>query len=151
MADIVGPAPQFRFVVTGGPGTAGFSKVTGLNDEIEAYTYREGNDPSIALRQIPGLKTGQEVVFHKGITDDAVGFWCWHKDAEKCSGFRRTLNVTINHCDGTPGLSLNLKNAWARKMTISDLDAGTSGSAIIEMTVVHEGIDAVGPRPCRGT
>jgi phage tail-like protein len=65
------PYTGFNFLVSlGGDSSgpvAGFSRMSGLDREVELLTYRAGNDRTSSPRLIPGLAVNPTVTFQRGL------------------------------------------------------------------------------------
>ena len=73
------PFAAYNFIVAiDGIATAGFSEVSGLVVEIEAVDYREGNDPTGAVRKLPGRVKYSNITLKRGSTAD-LSLWQWVK------------------------------------------------------------------------
>ena len=76
--DVFDPLASFNFLVEiEGVTEAGFSEVTGFDQESEVIEYREGNE-DITVRKIPGLKKFSNVTLKRGLTNDK-SLWDWRK------------------------------------------------------------------------
>lgn len=136
------PATGYRFEVTiGGRETdIGFSKVSGLRDESEVIDYREGAD-EIVKRKIPGLRTFPALVMERGTSAGLDDLVAWRNDVIQCvEGFRETVTIQINNCDGARAREVIVSRAWPNALELSDLDALASEVNIELMELQHEGV-----------
>ena len=62
--------------IDGGEVRGGFSEVSGLNVEQETISYRNGNDRSLAVRQLPGLVRYGNIVLKRGVIG-GLELWQW--------------------------------------------------------------------------
>ena len=53
--------------IDGGEVRGGFTEVTGLHVEQETISYRNGNERSLAPRQLPGLVRYSNIVLKRGM------------------------------------------------------------------------------------
>lgn len=147
----VDPYRGFKYkVLIPGFASAGFSRVSGLNDETEIVEYREGIDGA-TMRKLPGLTTYEDIVLERGKSshDD---FQIWrnmvHEVEERGlpdSSFRRQMTIQLLDRTGQVAKQWVVKNAWPTKIEHADLDAASSDVLLETLTVAHEGLKAVKP------
>jgi len=127
-----------------------FSKVTGLEAEVDQTEYREGTDTA-TLRKLPGLVKYPNIVLERGITDSPE-LVQWFQEIVKLTeeaalprddAFRTDMTIQL--------LNRNLEivrewvatAAWPCKMSVGDFDAGSSDVVIEQMEICHEGLSLV--------
>jgi len=104
------PYRNFRYLVEiDGFANAGFTKATGLDQELDVIEYREGGENAIQ-RKLPGQAKFAPVVLERGATSN-LDMWNWIQ--------------SILSFGGTPGLKI------ARK-TISIVLIGNGGERLRE-------------------
>jgi phage tail-like protein len=118
---------------------AGFKECSGLDSTIKAVTYREGTDPTLAQRQIPGLQSFSNIVLKRGFSQDNA-LWEWHKLALEGQVQRRTISIILRDEQGNDKIWWNIKNCWPTKWTGPALDAAGDNIAIETLELAHEGI-----------
>src|SRR5687768_1999197 len=73
------PFRGFKFRVSvDGIQRAGFREVSGLDAATDSVDYREGDDLTLTISKLPGLKKFANITFKRGITDD-LDLWKWRK------------------------------------------------------------------------
>jgi phage tail-like protein len=133
------PHTRFNFVVDLGDGAGdlpagGFRKVRGLGTRIEPVEYRNGNDPELHTRKLPGLRHYDNVVLKRGVSGD-LRLWQWIS-AEPPD--RRTVTITMLDRQRNPVLRFILHNAWPCKWTAPLLNAKGNEVAIETIELCHE-------------
>jgi phage tail-like protein len=120
----------------------GFSKVSGISEEIEVVDMRDGSDP-FRVRKIKGTHQGGSVTLERGVLDGATDLIKWFRDVKKAAGaYWAEVVVKLNNLSlDYPVLSVSLQNGWPSKYEVGDLDAKASDIAVESITIVHEGLD----------
>lgn len=165
------PTAGFSFLVQwadpaaggGGLNTVQFSRVSGLEDESDVITYREGSDP-FTMRKLPGLVNFPRIVLEHGTSEDnSLLVWRQQviqmgapnqgggagKEASATDSFRRNLIICLydyNSDDQSDFVrKWVVRRAWPAKLAYGDLDASTSEILIESLELEHEGIIPIGP------
>ena len=153
-------------------GKMGFVSLSGLSVTTESIAYREGGY-NTNVHQIPGQSSFSPISLSKGVMlgNDAHAKWMRRLFSVISSGakagvgadFRCDIDISVlSHpnakglsvqtgsaapaaADAEPHVSMRFRiyNAWITNLSYSSLDAGGSAYMVEEMTVVHEGWDAV--------
>lgn len=118
----------------------GFKDCSGLDSSSEVSKYREGTDPTLGQRQIPGLLTFANISLKRGMTDDHA-LWDWRQSVANGEPIRRTISIILRNEKGDEKIRWNVKNAWPLKWTGPTFDAGTNQLAIEALDLAHEGIE----------
>ena len=140
MFDRMDPLASYNFKVElDGITRAGFKECSGLESTVNAGTYREGTDPTLALRSIPGLQTFTNIVLKRGVTNDKA-LWEWHKLALEGQAERRNISIILRDDMGNDKIWWNVKNCWPTKWSAPSLDAAGDNIAIETLELAHEGI-----------
>jgi phage tail-like protein len=141
------PYSNFNFVVeVDGTEIAAFTDVSGLDTETTPIEYREGADPTNALRQLPGLEKYTTVSLKRGISG-SLALWEWRKDViDGGSAFPARVSVTVKllnetHDRGNPAMTRTLTNAWPTKLTGPTLAAKSGEIAVEELGLVVENVE----------
>lgn len=148
MAEIRGKTEELlqgiSYVIEWDGNTIGFVECTGLSETQDVAEYREGTDPSLYMRKVPGLIKPENIVLKRGITqNNACLIW---RDEMKSIGpnaplkFRRDVAIHIADHQLKTRRSFIAKNAWPVKWTLSDLNAESSDIIMEEMELTHEGL-----------
>lgn len=124
----------------------GFSEVSGLDSETVPIEYREGSDPTSAMRQLGGAEKYSPVIFKRGITG-TLYLWEWRKEArDGGTTFPPTRTVVIKllnekHDRNAPAMTWTLTNAWPTKITGPTLSAKGNEFAVEQIDIVHDRLD----------
>ena len=118
---------------------AGFSEVTGLNQESNVIDYREGQEP-ITPRKLPGLNKFGNITLKRGISPD-LSVYNWRKTVTDGDIERRNASVVLHNEKHEEVVRWNLVNAWPSKMVAPDLKANANEVAIETFELTHEGVE----------
>jgi phage tail-like protein len=134
------PYQAFNFSVTiDGITRAGFKGCTGLDSSTTATKYREGTDPTLASRQLPGLVTMTNITLTRGITDDH-SLWDWREQVIKGKVQRKNVSIILSDDAGNHKIQWNLRDCWPTKWTGPSFDATADAVAIETLELAHEGV-----------
>jgi phage tail-like protein len=141
MADY--PLPKFHFLVDWGGTKGSFTEVTGLDMQVEPIEYREGNSPVYSKIKMPGMKKFSNITLKRGTFVGDTDFYKWINEINLNKVNRR--NVIIKLLDEThnPVFTWSAANAFAIKVTASDLKADGNEVAIESIEIAHEGLSLV--------
>jgi phage tail-like protein len=135
------PFGNYNFMVElDGLTRAGFKECSGLESSVDAGDYREGTDPGLIARKIPGQRKTTNITLKRGVTDDRA-LWDWHLTAVNGDVQRHTISIILRDDVGNEKIRWNVKNCWPTKWSGPTLDAGSSDVAIETLELVHEGIE----------
>jgi phage tail-like protein len=132
------PAPGFNFLVQILT-VAGFSECSGLSSETDVVEYREGADPTLTVRKLPGLTRYSPVVLKRGITTNRE-LWDWRQTVIDGHLVRRAVAITLLGEAGAPVARWTLREAWPSKWEAPHFRARANEVAIEALELVHEGI-----------
>ncbi|WP_224245088.1 phage tail protein [Hyalangium gracile] len=118
----------------------GFKECAGLDSSTGVGKYREGTDPTLAHRQIPGLLSFSTITLKRGVTDDRA-LWDWREGVMKGTPVRRTISIILRDDTGAEMIRWNVRNAWPSKWSGPGLDAVADEFAIETLELTHEGIE----------
>lgn len=118
---------------------AGFSEVTGLNQESNVIDYREGQE-GITPRKLPGLNKFGNITLKRGISPD-LSVYNWRKTVTDGDIERRNASVVLHNEKHEEVVRWNLVNAWPSKYTGPDLKANANEVAIESVELTHEGVE----------
>jgi phage tail-like protein len=136
------PYAAYNFLVSIGdadPGTAaaGFTEVSGLDQELEVLQYRAGNDKTSAPRLIPGLPSAITVACTRGVIGD-VSLQEWINSALSGSVERKQVTIQLLAEDRNAVQRWELQNAIPVKLLGPTLHASVSAIAVEELVFVAE-------------
>lgn len=131
------PLQQYRFKVEMANGEMGFSRVSGLEMEIESVEYKEGNE--VVVKKIPGRKSGGTATFERGASNDTTIFDLFEAVTDPTIDNPR-LSVTVTELNyaGEVVKSYTLKNAWVSRVNAPEFDASSSEVAVESMEMEYE-------------
>jgi phage tail-like protein len=118
---------------------AGFSEVTGLNQESNVIDYREGQEP-ITPRKLPGLNKFGNITLKRGISPD-LSVYNWRKTVTDGDIERRNASIVLHNEKHEEVVRWNLVNAWPSKYVGPDLKANANEVAIESIELTHEGME----------
>lgn len=137
---------------------AGFMSVSGLNISTEVIPYREGG-MNTTTQKMPGQSDFAPLTLSKGLMIGDHSMINWVKDLFSViqgdgSGapgqdFRARVIIKVYDHPVTSTTNVPVKaawrvyNAWPSAVAFSDLDAGANAILISQMTLAHEGWEAV--------
>lgn len=135
------PYQQFNFLVEiDGITRAGFTECSGLTTDTDVIDYREGNDATMNVRKLSGLRKYTNITLKRGYTRD-TGFWEWRKKIINGEMDRRSASVILMDEERNEVLRWNIREAWISKWDSGPFNAKTSDVAIETIELVHEGLE----------
>jgi len=140
----VDPFPRYVFLVEiEGIARAGFMTVSGLEEETEVRTYREGGDNS-TVRKLAGLNSYAPIVLEMGSTFDA-SLWDWRQKVKRegAQGNRKSISIIQQNEKREEVKRWQVFDAWPSKFTGPEFDASSSDTAVESVEIQHEGLDLV--------
>jgi phage tail-like protein len=143
MAEIVQyPFPALHFMVSWGDSnnTVSFSEVSGLTLESEPIEYRGGDDITLTVRKIPGLKKYGNITLKRGIVAAENGFWEWWNTIQSGTVLRRTVTVSLLNEKHAPVMTWEIQQAWPVKVEGPSLNAKGNEIAVETLEFAHEGM-----------
>ncbi|MDB6001195.1 MAG: phage tail protein, partial [Rhizobacter sp.] len=139
------PFRGFKFkVVIGGIQRAGFREASGLDAANDAVDYREGDDKSLTIRKLPGLKKFSNITLKRGITDDQ-DLWKWRAMVMdgKIKDARKDGQIILLDDEGKEAAEWTFTAGWPTKWTGPGLNATANEVAIDTIEIAHEGLKRV--------
>jgi phage tail-like protein len=132
-------AMNFRVEIDG-IASASFSECTGLGSSIDVVEYREGGDPSLSTRKLPGLRKYTNITLKRGITGNR-DLYDWHRKILGGELVRRNGSVILLDDQRQEVVRWNFLNGWICKYEGPTLDAKSSEVAIETVEICHEGLE----------
>jgi phage tail-like protein len=137
------PYPQFNFLVEiDGIPRAGFTECSGLTTDTDAVDYREGADPTLNVRKLPGLRKYTNIVLKRGYTKDK-SLWNWRKRIINGINERRNADIILLDEQRNEVLRWRLREVWISKWDSGPFNAKTGDVAIETVELIHEGLEMV--------
>jgi phage tail-like protein len=136
------PMTALHFRVTWGDSknTMSFSEVSGLTLESEPIEYRDGDDITLTVRKIPGLRKYGNVTLKRGIVAAQNGFWEWWNTIQSGTVTRRPVTVSLLNEAHAPVMTWEIQQAWPVKVEGPSFNAKGNEVAIETLEFAHEGM-----------
>jgi phage tail-like protein len=131
-------ATNFRVEIDG-IAAAGFLAVSGIEADVIAADYRNGNDKTLNPRKLPGEAKYSNIALKRGLTSDLT-LWKWMQDTLDGKLVRKNMSVVLLSDAGEEVLRFNFTNAWPVKWSGPNLNAETNEIAIETLEITHEGL-----------
>lgn len=155
MPDLFYPIPKFRFKVSwdkqklSQEENIGFTEVTGLDYQIDVIEYRDGIDPNLSKRKMPGMRKFGNVTLKRGVFKGISDFYKWvdggttptPNSIRSRKEYRRTVIITLMDETNTPVVSWTLTNAFPVKVQFNDMKADANEVAVETIELAHEGLE----------
>ena len=137
------PLPKFHFIVDWGGTRIGFTEVTGLDMQVEAIEYREGNSPQYSKIKMPGMHKFSNITLKRGTFNGDKEFYQWINTVSLNTVERRNLTISLLNENHEPVLTWKVINAFPVKVQASDLKADGNEVAIETLELAHEGLNII--------
>ena len=148
------PYPQCNFLVeVEGLLVGGFSRVSGLEYEIEYEEYREGGVNGYTHKLPSGVKYGQNLVLEQGVTDlDFLSAWSlsllepptlatdYHVKLARGDVRRRNGSIYLLDHRHLPVAWWNFKSAYPVRWSGPELRADSGAVVVQSVELAHRGI-----------
>ena len=134
------PAPKFHFRVDWGGKRIGFTEVTGLDVQVEAIEYRDGNHPEYSKIKMPGLHKFSNITLKRGTFQDDTDFYDFIDSIKLTNVTRRDVTIMLLDENHSPLMTWKVKAAFPVKYQGSDLKADGNEVAIETLELAHEGL-----------
>ena len=115
------PLPKFHFIVQWGGTRIGFTEVTGLDMQVEAIEYREGNSPEYAKVKMPGLHKFSNITLKRGSIAGDSDFYKWINTIALNTVERRDVVISLLNEAHEPVMTWKAKNSFPVKVQPSDI------------------------------
>lgn len=142
MADTtIYPLPKFHFIVEWGGKRVGFTEVTGLDMQVEAIEYREGNSKEYSKIKMPGMHKFSNITLKRGAVAGDKEFFAWINTVNLNVVERRDLSISLLNEKHEPVFTWKVKNAFPVKVQASDLKSDGNEVAVETIELAHEGLN----------
>lgn len=132
---------NFRLEIDG-TNSAGFMECSGMTSDTDVVDYREGYDPGLHTRKLPGLRKHTNIVLKRGYTDN-MDLWQWRKNIINGIVDRRSVDIILQNEEHKDVLRWRVSEAWIAKWDSGSFNAKSNDVAIETVELVHEGIEMV--------
>jgi phage tail-like protein len=136
---------KYNFRVRARAIRSGFSKVSGVSEEIEVVDKRDGVDP-FQVRKIKGTQQGGTMLLERGVVQKKDTLFAWFKAVkDEDVPYWADVDVIVYSGKGIQNenhvATINAKRAWPNRYELGELDAKASDIEVEILSVVHEGIE----------
>lgn len=135
------PLPVFHFSVEWQGKRAGFTEVTGLNQENQAIEYRDGEFREYSSIKMPGLRKFANITLKRGIVKGDNQFFNWLNTVKLNTVERRNLVISLLNEEHQPVMVWKVVNAFPVKVEGPQLKASGNEVAIESIELAHEGVE----------
>jgi phage tail-like protein len=135
------PLPAFHFTVSWNGKRAGFTEVTGLNQENQAIEYRDGSFPEYSSIKMPGLRKFSNIVMKRGVVKSDNDYSKWLSTIKLNTVERRDLVISLLNEEHQPVVTWKVHNAFPVKVEAPQLKATGNEVAIESIEIAHEGLE----------
>jgi len=134
----IDPYKGFRFrVEIEGIQQAGFAECSGLGSQIDVVEFREGTEPNLTVRKVPGKVRYPDIVLKWGITDSRE-LYNWHLAVIKGDLQRKNGSIVLLDDQGQEKVRWNFLDGWPSKWEGPTLNARSDDVAIETLTITCE-------------
>ena len=119
---------------------ASFCEVQGLEISVEAVDYREGADPLLSVRKLPGLARYSNITLKRGYTQNQ-DLWAWMKNILNGVSDRRNGSIVLLDLEHNDVVRWNFRNAWPCRYAGPSLHADSNEVAIEAIELCCEQIE----------
>lgn len=127
--------------IDGGEVRGGFSEVSGLHVEQATISYRNGNERSLAPRQLPGLVRYGNIVLKRGMIG-GLELWQWIEQSLQGKPQRASGQIhLLNEAHDEIVVTWRIRDAWPVRFNGPDLNAGVSAVAAESLELAHSGLE----------
>src|ERR1043165_4882960 len=110
------PLPKFHFQVQWGGERIGFTEVTGLDMQVEAIEYREGNSREYSKVKMPGMHKFSNITLKRGTISGDSDFYKWINEINLTTITRRDLVISLLNEAHAPVMTWKAKQAFPVKL-----------------------------------
>lgn len=134
------PAVSFLFSVAGRV-SGGFSKISGIHEEIEVEDKRDGTDP-LQVRKLVSTKSGGCLTLERGAMENLTDLVQWFNDVKGgVAGYRTDIQIQVMSPDGAVVRTIFVRNCWPSAYELSDLEGKVSDVSIESITLAFDSLD----------
>lgn len=118
-----------------------FTEVSGLQGEIEEFTYTEGGVNDM-VHHFPVRVKFPHLVLKRGLTESG-GLWKWYQKTMTGDIERKNVTIFLHGPDGETVHQWNFQNTFPVKWTGPELKADGNAVAIESLEIAHEGMTII--------
>lgn len=121
----------------------GFTEVTGLDIQVEAIEYREGNSKEYSKIKMPGMKKFSNITLKRGTVRADTDFYRWINTINLNTAQRRDITISLLNEAHEAVITWTAKNAFPIKVQASDLKSDGNEVAVETLELAHEGLTVI--------
>lgn len=134
---------NFRVEIDGTSGqVAGFREASGLSLTTDPVEYREGNEATLHVRKLFGLRKYANIMLSRGITTN-VELWLWYRNIVNGVADRRNGAVVLTNELQEDALRWNFTNGWICKWEAPAFNGTTNEVALERIEIAVEAVELV--------
>ncbi|TCC97227.1 phage tail protein [Pedobacter hiemivivus] len=134
------PSVKFAFQVKWNDAEFVFQEVTGLTAEANVIEYRGGSSKTNSTVKMPGVLKYNNVTLKKGMFKDDKAMWEKFKALNMNTYKRASILISLLDEGGNVAMSWRLLNAFAVKLTVTDMKLDANEVALESIELAHEGL-----------
>lgn len=131
---------KFAFQVKWNDAEFVFQEVTGLTAEANVIEYRGGSSKTNSTVKMPGVLKYGNVTLKKGMFKDDKAMWEKFKALNMNTYERASILISLLDEEGNVVMSWTLLNAFAVKLTVTDMKSDANEVALESIELAHEGL-----------
>lgn len=131
------PAHNFKLEIDGVI-SGGFKEITGIGQEVEVITFKDGDDPTEHKRA--GKAKVSNIIIRKGQVNDHT-LLDWFKEVVAGKTNRKSVSILYLDREGKEVYRYNLYEAWPCRWKAPELNSQGDNHAVEEIEFVAERIE----------
>jgi phage tail-like protein len=135
------PVPNFHFDVEFAGNFLQFTEVSGLDVEVEAIEYRNGDSKEYKPTKLPGQHKFSNIVLKRGMVKGDNEFFEWIKKSIGRRQELRDMRIRLLNDEHEPVFIWKIINAFPVKYSGPLLNGNGNEVAIETLEIAHEGFD----------
>jgi len=135
------PLTAFRFKVSIGQASGGFSECSGLAVDTEIFEYAEGGRNE-SVHKLPTRHKQGDITLKRGIVGAKLWNWCLKSSPGAMTP--TAGSIELQDSSGKTVLTWNLERAFPKKIQGPDMNAGQSAVAVETLEISHHGLTVSG-------
>ncbi len=138
------PFRGYNFIVEiDNTNVAGFSEASGLTFDTDPVEYREGNEQTLHVRKLTGLRKFANINLKRGFTDNRE-LWNWYKDVlNGVLDIRRNGAIILRDEAHNDVLRWNFEQGWICKWEGPTFNATNNDVVIENIEICVERVELV--------
>ncbi|MCA9540608.1 MAG: phage tail protein [Myxococcales bacterium] len=134
------PIGNYNFAIQIGSIIQGnFKELSGLSASRAVNEYREGHEPNLEPRKLPGLRSLANITLRRGLVDGRE-IWNWFEKKRTDKDFKQDVDVVVFDDAFEEIARWQLKDAWPVRWSAPGLDATSTALAMEELELAFSQI-----------